>query len=221
MVVDDGDVDPSSRLRRDHVRRMLQVRQTRRPVDGRSSCRSGSRTPVGDVVINLAGRSDCDEFIAREHRVPCVIAGFEPVDVLQAVHMLLTQVAQGHAEVEIEYARVVTPDGNPRARAIVGEVFEIADARWRGLGEVAGSGLAFRAELTDFDARRRFDVSPAPAVEPAGCRCGEVLRGVIQPQECELFARRCTPRDPVGACMVSSEGACAAHYRYRGAGSAP
>ncbi len=161
------------------------------------------------------------EFIAREHRVPCVIAGFEPVDVLQALHMLLAQIAQGRAEVEIEYGRAATRDGNPRARAIVGEVFETADARWRGLGEVPRSGLAFTAGYGDLDARQRFDVNPPPAVEPAGCRCGEVLRGVIQPQECELFGRRCTPREPVGACMVSSEGACAAHYRYRRAGSAP
>ncbi|UCH35173.1 MAG: hydrogenase formation protein HypD [Armatimonadota bacterium] len=154
------------------------------------------------------------EFVAREHRVPCVIAGFEPVDVLQAVRMLLAQIADERAEVEIAYGRAVMPDGNPRARAVVGEVFDVADARWRGLGEVAGSGLSFNVAHRDFDARARFDVSPPPAVEPAGCRCGEVLRGVLAPEQCALFGERCTPRDPVGPCMVSSEGSCAARHRY-------
>ena len=159
------------------------------------------------------------EFIAREHGVPCVIAGFEPVDVLQAVRMLLLQVAERRSEVEIAYGRAVAAEGNPKARAVVGEVFEVVDAAWRGMGEVARSGLAFNAEHADHDARRRFDVTPPPAIEPRGCRCGEVLRGAIAPEECALFARRCTPRDPVGACMVSSEGVCAARYRYGRAGA--
>lgn len=158
------------------------------------------------------------EFVAREYGVPCVIAGFEPVDVLQAVRMLLLQIAQGRSEVEIAYGRVVSPDGNPKARTVVSEVFDIADARWRGLGEVPASGLAINAAHARFDARRRFAVTPPPAVEPKGCRCGEVLRGLIQPEECALFGGRCTPRDPVGACMVSSEGACAARHRYGRAG---
>jgi hydrogenase expression/formation protein HypD len=167
----------------------------------------------GHVSVIIGSRPY--EFIAREHGVPCVIAGFEPVDVLQSVRMLLAQVAAGRSEVEIEYGRAVTPEGNPRARAVAGEVFEVVDARWRGLGDVPDSGLAFNQAHADMDARRRFDVNPPPAVEPAGCRCGEVLRGVIQPEQCGLFGRRCTPREPVGACMVSSEGACAARYRYR------
>ena len=160
------------------------------------------------------------QFIAREHHVPCVVAGFEPVDVLQAVRMLLLQVAEGRAEVEIAYGRAVSPDGNPRARAIVGDVFDVTDARWRGLGEVAASGLAVNPEHALFDARRRLDVTPPPAVEPKGCRCGEVLKGALVPEECALFGNRCTPRDPVGPCMVSSEGACAARYRYGRAGGA-
>jgi len=171
----------------------------------------------GHVSVIIGSRPY--EFIAREHGVPCVIAGFEPVDVLQAVRMLLQQIAARRAEVEIGYARAVTRDGNPKAQTIVGEVFEVADARWRGLGDVPASGLAFRAQYGDFDAQRRFAVNPPPAVEPRGCRCGEVLRGVIQPEECALFGGRCTPREPVGACMVSSEGACAAHYRYRRMGN--
>jgi hydrogenase expression/formation protein HypD len=160
------------------------------------------------------------EFIASDYGVPCVIAGFEPVDVLQAVRMILLQIAEGRSEVEIAYGRVVSPDGNPKARAVVSEVFDIADARWRGLGEVPASGLAINAAHAQFDARQRFDVMPPPAVEPKGCRCGEVLRGLIQPEACALFGGRCTPRDPVGACMVSSEGACAARYRYGAPGGA-
>ncbi|HUT75691.1 MAG TPA: hydrogenase formation protein HypD [Armatimonadota bacterium] len=171
----------------------------------------------GHVSVIIGSRPY--EFVAREHGVPCVIAGFEPVDVLAAVRMLLVQIAEGRAAVEIEYGRVVAPAGNPRARAVVEEVFAVADARWRGLGEVPRSGLAFSAAYAEFDARQRFQVTPAPAVEPAGCRCGEVLRGVILPAECALFGGQCTPRSPVGACMVSSEGACAAHYRYRRSGS--
>jgi hydrogenase expression/formation protein HypD len=144
------------------------------------------------------------QFIAHEHHVPCVVAGFEPVDVLQAVRMLLLQIAQGRAQVEIAYGRAVSPDGNPKARAIVGDVFDVTDARWRGLGEVPASGLAINAEHAQFDARRRFAVTPPPAVEPKGCRCGEVLKGALIPEECALFGTRCTPRDPVGPCMVSS-----------------
>jgi hydrogenase expression/formation protein HypD len=159
------------------------------------------------------------EFLARQHRVPCVIAGFEPVDVLQAVRMLLLQIAEGRAAVEIAYHRVVAPEGNPRARAVVSEVFEVTDARWRGLGEIPASGLGFNAAHASFDARRRVDVTAAPPVEPRGCRCGEVLRGAIHPEQCALFGCRCTPRAPVGPCMVSGEGACAARYRYRGAGA--
>ena len=157
------------------------------------------------------------EFLAREHGVPCVVAGFEPVDVLQAVRMLLLQIAQGRAAVEIAYNRAVAPEGNPKARAVVSQVFEVADARWRGLGDIPASGLAVNAQHASFDARRRFDLTVSPAVEPRGCRCGEVLRGAIHPEQCALFGRRCTPREPVGPCMVSSEGACAARYRYRAA----
>jgi len=156
------------------------------------------------------------EFLAREHRVPCVIAGFEPVDVVQAVRMLLLQIAEGRSEVEIAYGRAVSPEGNPKARAVVSEVFEVMDARWRGLGEVPASGLAINAGHAAFDARRRIEVSPPPAVEPKGCRCGEVLKGALAPEQCALFGNRCTPRVPVGPCMVSSEGACAARYRYGG-----
>jgi hydrogenase expression/formation protein HypD len=145
----------------------------------------------------------------------CVVAGFEAVDVLRAVEMLLGQIAGGRAEVEVEYTRAVRPEGNRRAQEMLARVFEVADAGWRGLGEIPGSGYQLSEGLAEFDAARRFEVEVPAAKEPAGCRCGDVLRGAIEPPECGLFGRECTPRRPVGACMVSSEGACQAHYRYR------
>jgi hydrogenase expression/formation protein HypD len=150
-----------------------------------------------------------------ERGKPCVVAGFEAADVLRAVEMLLRQLAEGRAEVEIEYSRAVRAEGNRRAQELLTHVFRVVDARWRGLGMIPASGLALAAEFAEFDAARRFPVELAPAKEPAGCRCGEVLRGAIDPHECPLFGKACTPANPVGACMVSSEGACQAWYRYR------
>ncbi len=155
----------------------------------------------------------CYEFLAREYGVAGVVAGFEPDDVLLALLML---VRQKDPAIEIEYKRAVRPEGNLIAQRLLDQVFEPCDADWRGLGVIPGSGLALREEFADADARVRFDVDPGPSLEPRGCRCGEVLRGVTDPADCALFGRRCTPQDPVGACMVSSEGACAARYRYRG-----
>jgi hydrogenase expression/formation protein HypD len=146
---------------------------------------------------------------------PCVVAGFEAVDVLAAVEMLVRQMAEGRSEVQVEYRRAVRPEGNRRAQEVMARVFEVVDARWRGLGVIPGSGLALREEFAEFDAAQRFAVDLPPAREPAGCRCGEVLRGAIEPPECRLFGNECTPGKPVGACMVSSEGACQAWYRYR------
>lgn len=148
--------------------------------------------------------------------IPCVVGGFEPLDILLAVAMLLEQLADGRAEVENEYGRVVARDGNARARAILDEVFEPCDAEWRGLGVIPGSGLRLRREHASRDAVR-FAVELEPPREPAGCRCGEILVGAASPADCPLFGGACTPEDPVGACMVSSEGTCAAHHRY-GAG---
>ena len=147
---------------------------------------------------------------------PCVVAGFEPADILRGIEMLLCQLAEGRSEVEIEYSRAVRREGNRRAQELLAEVFRPVDARWRGLGEIPSSGLALREEFGEFDATKRFLVKVAPAAEPPGCRCGEVLRGAIEPQECPLFGEACTPANPVGACMVSSEGACQAWHRYRG-----
>lgn len=146
---------------------------------------------------------------------PCVVAGFEAADVLAAVRMLLLQIKDGRSEVELEYTRAVRPEGNRKAQEVLGRVFRVSDARWRGLGTIPGSGYELAEEFEEFDAARRFEVERPESREPAGCRCGDVLRGAIEPSECPLYGNRCTPRKPVGSCMVSSEGACQAHYRYR------
>jgi len=153
-------------------------------------------------------------FLAEEYGVPSVITGFEPVDVLQGVLMLARQLAEGRAEVEIAYKRAVMPEGNPEALRAIEEVFEPCDAEWRGIGVIPGTGLALRAEFAGYDARTRVPVTPPEPREIRGCQCGDVLRGVVLPFECKLFARGCTPEHPVGPCMVSSEGSCAAYYRY-------
>jgi hydrogenase expression/formation protein HypD len=152
--------------------------------------------------------------LARKYHVPCVVAGFEPVDILQSLLMLIEQVEAGTDEVQIQYRRAVGGDGNPAARAVMNEVFHPADAVWRGLGPISGSGLEFRDEYAGLDAGRRFDLPVEPVDEPPGCLCGEVLRGMVRPPQCRLFASRCTPETPVGPCMVSSEGTCAAYYKY-------
>jgi hydrogenase expression/formation protein HypD len=153
------------------------------------------------------------EPLAREHGLPCVVTGFEALDVLQGVIMLLEQVVAGRAEVQIAYRRAVTSGGNPVARAILDRAFVTADSAWRGLGVLPGSGLALRPALREHDAFR-FDVDVEPTRENPGCACGEVLRGVKTPWECKLFGGVCIPDNPQGACMVSSEGTCAAAYRY-------
>lgn len=154
------------------------------------------------------------EFLAREYRVPCVVAGFEPTDILQGILALLRQHLEGRAEIEIQYSRAVTPEGNARARQIMERVFQPCDAEWRGLGGIPRSGLDLREEYGTFDAEKRFPVEVPVFDEPAGCLCGLILQGRATPEECPLFGRSCTPVAPVGPCMVSSEGTCAAWYRY-------
>lgn len=154
------------------------------------------------------------QFIAEKYHIPGVITGFEPVDVLQGIAMIMRQIHDGEAKIEIAYRRGVRPEGNQVAIAAIEEVFEPCDATWRGLGVIPGSGYALRDEYAEFDALKRFSPTVEPTVEPAGCQCGDVLRGVIYPNQCKLFARVCTPEHPVGPCMVSSEGSCAAYYRY-------
>jgi len=146
--------------------------------------------------------------------VPCVIAGFEAHDVMRGLLALARQVSEKRAEVENVYPRTVRPDGNAVARALMDEVFEVVDARWRGLGMLPGSGYALREKYAAFDAVRRFDLQPSDVGENPLCHCGEVLRGILHPPDCPAFAEACTPLHPLGPCMVSSEGACAASYRY-------
>ena len=146
--------------------------------------------------------------------VPCVVTGFEPLDVLQGVLMLARQVVAGEARVETQYRRVVKPDGNRKAQEILARVFEPCDARWRGIGEIPASGLQLRAAYARFDAAKQLPVEIEPPVEHNGCLCGEILKGKARPADCPLFRTTCTPEEPVGACMVSSEGTCAAEYKY-------
>ena len=162
------------------------------------------------VIIGL----DAYRLFFENHRVPSVVAGFEPVDILQGVVMLLEQMESGMPALANAYTRAVTPEGNPRARETMEAVFETADANWRGIGIIPGSGLKIRPSFSAFDAEKAFAVQVADIPEPAGCACGEILTGAKTPPECPLFRNPCTPAEPVGPCMVSSEGTCAAYHRY-------
>jgi hydrogenase expression/formation protein HypD len=154
--------------------------------------------------------------IAARYRVPIVVTGFEPLDILQGVHLCLRQLEEGRAEVENQYSRVVTEQGNRPAQALVAEVFEVVSRAWRGIGEIPRSGLGLTEAFAAFDAEQRFDLSEVgPRPEPADCIAGLVLHGLRKPPECEAFGGRCTPEHPLGATMVSPEGACAAYYRHR------
>jgi len=146
--------------------------------------------------------------------VGCVVSGFEPLDMLRAIDLLVQQIESGSPEVANAYERAVSDRGNEVARGLIDRVFASCEADWRGLGAVPSSGLAVRPEYEDFDATARYHPDIARSVEPAGCRCGDVLRGSISPQECALFGTICTPEYPIGPCMVSHEGACAAHFSY-------
>jgi hydrogenase expression/formation protein HypD len=158
--------------------------------------------------------ADAYRVLVDRYRVPCVITGFEPLDILQGVLMLARQIVAGTAQVEIQYRRVVKPHGNFRAQALLAEVFEPCDAYWRGIGMIPGSGLKLRSTYAAFDAAVRLPVAVEPPRRHAGCRCGDILKGKAHPRDCTLFRNGCTPEDPAGACMVSSEGTCAAEYNY-------
>jgi len=155
------------------------------------------------------------EFLSTEYDSPCVVAGFEPMDALLGILMLVTQLEEGRCTTEIEYDRVVTREGNRKAQSIIGEVFTPADSLWRGIGVIPMSGLALRDKYAEFNAEKRFDIPAGVDAEPAGCRCALVLKGLITPDECPLFGKACTTGTPVGPCMVSSEGTCSAYYKYR------
>jgi len=153
--------------------------------------------------------------IAREYRAPIIITGFEPVDILEGILRCVQQLETGRAEVENAYSRAVKTEGNVHARRIVEQVFEIADRDWRGLGIIPQSGLALKAAYAAFDANQRFALAHTTANGASECISGEIMRGVKKPHHCPAFGTRCTPEHPLGAPMVSSEGACAAYYRYR------
>lgn len=154
-------------------------------------------------------------FLVDEFETPGVVTGFEPVDILAGIDRLVEMVVSKTPAIENAYPRSVRDEGNSVARRIAEQVFEPCDAIWRGLGEIPASGLRIRDEYARYDAQRRFTVDVEPTQEPRGCRCGDVLRGAIAPTACPLFGHACTPEHPVGPCMVSSEGSCAAYYRYR------
>lgn len=158
--------------------------------------------------------ADAYRFLAEEHGVPCVVTGFEPADILHGVSMLVRQIVEGRSAVEIQYSRFVTPGGNSKARELVSRVFTPCAADWRGIGVIPDSGLEISEEFAAFDAEKALPLEVDESREPEGCLCGEVLKGKITPMECPLFGTVCTPEDPVGACMVSSEGSCAAAYKY-------
>ena len=157
----------------------------------------------------------CYDFIAGHYGKPITVAGFEPLDVLHSLCMVIKQIADGRSEVENQYGRIVPEHGNPQALAAIAEVFELREFfEWRGLGSIDHSGVRVRAAYAEFDAERKFQVPNLKIADPKSCQCGEVLKGVIKPQQCKVFGTACTPEMPLGSLMVSSEGACAAYYNY-------
>lgn len=164
--------------------------------------------------VSVVTGSAVYEPLMAKHRVPCVVTGFEPEDILEGIGMLLLQLVEGQPRVEIQYQRWVTREGNTKARERIAQVFRPCDAAWRGLGTIPLSGLELRPELRSLDALATLGVVVPPELENPGCSCGAVLRGLIEPPQCPLFARRCTPASPLGPCMVSTEGSCAAYYKY-------
>jgi hydrogenase expression/formation protein HypD len=165
-------------------------------------------------VCAVMGTSEYQPLVDR-HRVPIVVTGFEPLDLLQGIHMLVQQLEEGRAELENQYERIVRPEGNRLAQELVRDVFEVRDRTWRGIGTIPASGLGLRPGYAAFDAERRFQVASIGGKEDPECLSGQVLQGFLKPQECPAFGTRCTPDAPLGATMVSSEGACSAYYRYR------
>lgn len=152
--------------------------------------------------------------IAEKYGLPCVISGFEPKDILESILMLLKQIKEKKSRVEIQYKRVVRPEGNPWAKEVLERVFEVEDAKWRGLGLIPRSGLRIKEEFEEFDAKKKFSFPPSPKEKRKGCLCGEVLKGKIDPPSCPQFGKGCTPERPLGPCMVSFEGTCSAWYKW-------
>jgi hydrogenase expression/formation protein HypD len=169
---------------------------------------------IGPGHVTTVIGSQAWQFLPREYAVPCAVTGFEPLDILQAVAEMVDMVESGRPAVVNTYSRSVRPEGNRTAVDVMHHVFEVSEAEWRGLGCVPASGLALRPAYARFDAALAFPVEPGPVREHSSCRCGDVLRGVVEPPDCPLFHRVCTPAHPIGPCMVSAEGACAAWYKY-------
>ena len=170
---------------------------------------------IGPAHVSTIIGSRPYEFFAEEYRKPVVIAGFEPLDVMHDINMLIRQVNEGRAEVENEFSRAVDREGNLKAQQLVAEVFEMRKQfEWRGLNVLPYSALRIRSAFAEFDAEKRFPLGYASVPDHKACECGAILRGVKRPQDCKIFGTVCTPENPVGSCMVSSEGACAAHYTY-------
>jgi len=186
---------------------------------GSPQAREFDTVPIDGIVgpghVSCVIGSRPYEFVSEKYRRPVVIAGFEPLDVMQSVLMLVNQLNQGRHEVENEYARAVARDGNARALELVAEVFELRPSfEWRGLGEIAHSAHRLRPKYERFDAEARYGIAYRQAPDNKACECAAILRGTKEPRECKVFGTVCTPENPLGACMVSSEGACAAHYSY-------
>lgn len=170
---------------------------------------------VGPAHVSTVIGSKPYEYFAEEFQKPVVIAGFEPLDVMQSILMLIRQLNEGRAEVENEFTRAVLPHGNLKAQFLVAEVFELRRSfEWRGLGIVPYSALRIKSDFADFDAEQRFEIPAISIADNKACECGAILRGVKHPRDCKIFGTVCTPENPIGSCMVSSEGACAAYYRY-------
>jgi hydrogenase expression/formation protein HypD len=171
---------------------------------------------IGPSHVSAVIGSQPYEYFAEEYQRPVVIAGFEPLDVMQAIGMLVQQLNAGRACVENQFTRGVTREGNRKAQRLVAEVFELRPSfEWRGLGELPYSGLRIKSAYAEFDAERRFTMEVKPVPENAACQCPAIIRGVKKPTDCTIFGTACTPRNPIGSCMVSAEGACAAYYKYR------
>jgi hydrogenase expression/formation protein HypD len=171
---------------------------------------------IGPSHVSAVIGSRPYEYFAEEYQRPVVIAGFEPLDVMQAIRMLVQQINDGRACVENQFTRGVTREGNGKAQRLVAEVLELRPSfEWRGLGELPYSGLRIKSAYGEFDAERRFAMEVRPVLENAACQCPAIIRGVKKPTDCAIFGTACTPRNPIGSCMVSAEGACAAYYKYR------
>jgi hydrogenase expression/formation protein HypD len=171
---------------------------------------------IGPGHVTTVIGADAWRFLPDDYGIPFTVAGFEPLDILRAVLTLVEMIEHDAPDVDNAYARSVRREGNPAAQQVLERVFDVTDVEWRGFGIVPASGLRLSEDYARFDAARVFPVDFPPAREPPGCRCGEVLRGVLLPTECALFGRACTPQNPVGPCMVSAEGACAAYHKYAG-----